>query len=475
MMGSGLLSLPPELSAIVISYLHNKEVKVLRLTCRHLCQTTRLRFDRVFLSPNPTNISVFRAVASHEFFRHGVTEIIYDDARLFMHDSGEFDREEGCPAWFAKECRGNIFRLCNFGALHQRPQDHLARIEQFAAQPPLKICWQHYQNLIHQQAEAVLSNSDRDTLVYGLKRFPRLRRVTVTVAAHGSFYAPLYPTPMIRTFPRGFNYPLPRGLPVSNDHGCPHFGRPCEKKKTENWRGYWLVTRVLAEQARNHSVTELIIDVNGISTGLPSAIFEAPCEEYEHLRQILQQPGFTRLDLPLSVDGQEYPPIHEHSWSYFRGTYLRHALEDAKDLASLNLWTDVCGGSRKHLMPMSIIFPVQSWTKLRHFGITGFPVDQADMIAFLALLPKTIRSVKLGLLRFVDYGGNWTGLLTDMRDQLGWRERDDASRPRVILELAPSPLMVGMGVQVLEEAVDDFLYGSGPNPIDWRYPDGTIF
>ncbi|KAJ3496050.1 hypothetical protein NLG97_g2953 [Lecanicillium saksenae] len=36
----------------------------------------------VFLSPNATNLKVFRAVANHPTFRHDVREIVYDDARL---------------------------------------------------------------------------------------------------------------------------------------------------------------------------------------------------------------------------------------------------------------------------------------------------------------------------------------------------------------------------------------------------------
>jgi hypothetical protein len=34
---------------------------------------------------------------------------------------------------------------------------------------------------------------------------PALKRVTITPSAHGHLFTPLYPTPIIRAFPKGFN------------------------------------------------------------------------------------------------------------------------------------------------------------------------------------------------------------------------------------------------------------------------------
>lgn len=43
---------------------------------------------------------------------------------------------------------------------------------------------------------------DSNVFRYGLQRFPSLKRITITPAAHGWLYTPLYQTPMIRAFPR---------------------------------------------------------------------------------------------------------------------------------------------------------------------------------------------------------------------------------------------------------------------------------
>lgn len=56
--------------------------------------------------------------------------------------------------------------------------------------------------------------SDVDALIYGLKRFPALRRMTITPAAHGWIFAPLYETPMIRALLKGLNYPILCGWPT---------------------------------------------------------------------------------------------------------------------------------------------------------------------------------------------------------------------------------------------------------------------
>ncbi|KAL2821458.1 hypothetical protein BDW59DRAFT_150116 [Aspergillus cavernicola] len=67
-MGS-LLHLPTEIITLICNYLPNGSIKALRLTCEEACNTARLRLNRVFLSANPLNISVFRAIADSEIFR----------------------------------------------------------------------------------------------------------------------------------------------------------------------------------------------------------------------------------------------------------------------------------------------------------------------------------------------------------------------------------------------------------------------
>lgn len=79
------------------------------------------------------------------------------------------------------------------------------------AQMPLEACWKYYRQLWDDQTSVIGSEDDEKAFIHGLERFSQLKRVTVTPAAHGWLFAPPYETPMIRAFPHGFKYPIPRG------------------------------------------------------------------------------------------------------------------------------------------------------------------------------------------------------------------------------------------------------------------------
>jgi hypothetical protein len=79
---TSLPGLPFELWQSIASHLSNADIKSCRLACSQSNNAALLRIDRVFLSANPLNVKVLRGRVSHAKFRHGVTEIIWDEARL---------------------------------------------------------------------------------------------------------------------------------------------------------------------------------------------------------------------------------------------------------------------------------------------------------------------------------------------------------------------------------------------------------
>lgn len=106
---AALTGLPSELlSAIAVELPTNRDVKNLRLTCKRLGEAAlaNLKLSRVFLSAHPVTINVLRKIADHDYFRHKVTELIWDDARFvkrgdnldFHEDSVELDEYEGKSA-----------------------------------------------------------------------------------------------------------------------------------------------------------------------------------------------------------------------------------------------------------------------------------------------------------------------------------------------------------------------------------------
>ncbi|KAL3704131.1 hypothetical protein TMatcc_009821 [Talaromyces marneffei ATCC 18224] len=158
-----LTLLPVELLDLILSYLPNRDIKSLRLTCLTLSRLAQLRLNRVFLSANPLNIKVLREIADHETFRHNVVEIIWDDARLIEHAPERvlelLDGEnwaqwgddpnsyEGIPWWFEESYEENV--------KNRRSQETFQE-----ADPSIHVSWEFYQQLIQQQKTVLESDDD---------------------------------------------------------------------------------------------------------------------------------------------------------------------------------------------------------------------------------------------------------------------------------------------------------------------------
>ncbi|KAL0930332.1 uncharacterized protein CTRU02_214407 [Colletotrichum truncatum] len=97
-----------------------------------------------------------------------------------------------------------------------------------------------------------------------------------------------------------------------------------------------------------------------------------------------------------------------------------------------------------HFIPLQSIFP-------------------RDLLDLLALLPSTLRSVELSFLWFMKNSGHYRDLLVDMRNTLGWREREVNLRPRVMIRDDSGARMAGRGV-CIDNEVCELLYGNGENP-----------
>ncbi|TGJ86687.1 hypothetical protein E0Z10_g2121 [Xylaria hypoxylon] len=337
-----LTHLPAELLISIISYLANRDIKNLRLT-------------NAFFP-------VFLAIADDETFRKGITEIVWDDALLTLNPDVDSD-------WDIESYDEEDTGLSDVGIKRRKGRnvntpEHTMRSQQVSAL--LHYSWMYYQVLLQRQEDVITSGADVGALRYGLHRFPALKRITISPAAYGWLYTPLYETPMIRAFPRGFNYHIPRGWPCVEDGDPPPIARPWEDDVSGNkWRGFRLVTREMVKQKR--MISGLLIDAHYLNTGLNCRIFDLPCDDYDNFSTIIQQPGFTRLQLELLVGGQEY-----EGWPSFRNGLLRQALCKAMDLEHMTFWTDIvsdpdassqlgAGGSMAHHIPLRSIFPTDKW------------------------------------------------------------------------------------------------------------------
>lgn len=468
---STLTYIPVEVLEFVISYLPNRDIKSLRLTCRTMSERARLRIKRVFLSPNPRNIEVLRAIAGHEMYRRYIIEIIWDDVQLV--DKIEPTRNWSHLAlghWFTEICEWNI-------------QERVVRRNE---EPNLSIkeSWEYYQQLVQQQKDVIASGADIEAFNYALKRFPALKRIIITPAAHGILDKPLYETPMIRAFPPGFNYPILHddircqwfdysNLPIwpLPDHtGVPPYLLPWDEQERLRWRGFCIIIRELAKRS-DHRVSELIIEPHGLETGLNCRIFDKPCEEYNNLITLFRRPGFTRIDLCLAGYGQYN---EDQEWSSFRSGYLKRALsQTSSDLTHFSLRTQIDYERIQELdvhwtmqftrywIPLQTFLPIEKWPKLRHFGLSGFLVRVDNLLSVLKALPRTLRSVELSALKFTGEWDCWYGLFEDMRETLAWHERPIDERPLLKVRV---PRPGGYGWSCLDREAAEFFYGQGENP-----------
>ncbi|KAI7759178.1 hypothetical protein LZL87_013596 [Fusarium oxysporum] len=483
-----LTQLPQELQNGIFAHLGCRDIKNLRATCTALASALPLHFNRVFISANSLNLQVFNAIASHETYRHQVSEIIWDDARLYTGPELEQERQQyeleysdpndvaaadGCPLWFVK----GRYDYGHPGYIY--PEPHIG----------IEESWAYYKPLLKDQRQVLSSNADIKAFKFGLKRFPSLKRITITPATHGSSWEPLYKTPMIREFPPGFDYPLPEAWPsfddekpidalpwVSENDDSPYqyiYGEECTAEVYRNrWRGFRLVIRALAEYT-DHHITELVIGGNEIQSGLNCRIFDQRSIEYDDLVALLKRPGFRYLDLHLFAG-----LIEDGDWSSYKTGLLHDALAEAKGIEHLCLRasTEISEGApqqlvpevEEHVIPLRTIFPVDNWSRLQHFGISHMLADLDDLIDLLAALPPTLRSVDLIQVALGAPEHGYGELIRAMRDVLDWRSRPVEERPKVHLVISASHDEVqgdGKFVEV-DDVVYSYLYGSGNNPFE---------
>ncbi|RGP76870.1 hypothetical protein FLONG3_4953 [Fusarium longipes] len=490
----GLLQLPTELYNGILAHLDKDSLDSLRATCSTLKRVIPFSINRVFVSANSLNIKVFREIADSETYRHDITEIIWDDARLstgpedqvernrFWYSGGPDDimTENGCPLWFQA-------RRLDSEEPGWNDQNTIPTFDSL----DLEESWDYYKDLLEDQRKILESNDDIKAFKYGLKQFPNLKRVTVTPSAHGRIGQPMFRTPMIRDFPHGLDYPLPKEWPCTTfeepidehpwmpdeaipipDQECYWMYRCNPEEYRAKWRGFRVVTRALVECGKDHNVTELMIGGTEIGTGVNCRVFDQRCQEYDDLVTLLQRPGFRRLDLDLFTGMNEH-----HNWVSYRSGLLRDALAQAKDLEhiSLRTTTDIAGqidsdNFWEFSFPLRTIFPVENWPNLQHFGMCNMFVRQDDLMSILVALPNSLRSVELSRLTWASLDDGYGRLLEEMRTRLDWRLRPVEKRPRVRMSISTDGVLLEFGHYIeIDDMVHSFLYSDGHNPFPRHY------
>ena len=308
---------------------------------------------------------------------------------------------------------------------------------------------------------------------YAISRFPHLRRIILTPAAHGFLFMPLYRTPLIRQLPYGLNYPIPRGWPTSDlVEPAPEAPLWHSERVKNMWRGFCIITWVLA-QNESHSVSEFLLDVNYLDTGLTNHIFDDRShQEYKDLVKVMSRPGFRRLDLSILAGDAE----NGENWTASTHENIRHALGCA-ELEHFSLRTNASrvhsgqGEQLNSFIPLRRLLPIEAWPRLCHFGISGIVIDVDDTIEVLKGLPTTLRTVEINFLLFKEGGGgSYKELLEKIRDKLPWADWE--IRPTLILKThSVIGVAPGMTTWFSKEATR-FIYGEQGHLFAQRHNKG---
>ncbi|KAI0190611.1 hypothetical protein F4808DRAFT_444478 [Astrocystis sublimbata] len=475
-----LTRLPGEIHGLIRRYLSNRDVKNLRLTAKFFHRIAHLRIDRVFISANPLNIAVFEAIAQHDVYRAQVTEIVWDDALLpanrreyhnldedeeetvYWHEpidrelgTNESDEEDDTwPRWFRKACEESLMVRYHWESVNHKRPDIPERERQFAALLPLGESWEYYQDLLRQQQGVLESGGHIRALEAAIDRFPSLRKIIITDATHGRLFTPLYDTPMIRSFPRGFNYPLPgRASSEVTQPACVPWD-----ETGRAWQGFRVMMDLLAQNRDAGRVTELQVNAFPLRGGLNYRLFEEPCETLTNFQTVLRQDDFESLHLDLQVDADD------DQIEVFNGGLLRQTLACAaggKGLKRLALATNNDGPPWSMLPYPSLqtLLDPSNLQRLEHLSLSRIPFRDQDLVALLAALPHSIRTIHLADLTFIE--GTYSSLLLLVRDTLDWQSRNPRPHLTIINEnhlYVPGPMIW------IEKEIDRFIYESGINP-----------
>ncbi|KAF4441427.1 hypothetical protein FACUT_2735 [Fusarium acutatum] len=463
-----------ELLNQVIYTLPNADIKNLRLTCSYLGNISLPRFNRVFISANPRDIEVFTLIANHDIFRFKVTEIIYDDSRFdhSLRRRYEEIREDygdtTIPRYWFRSAYNSIVESIDAEEGEYQYMPHVK--EAFKTRCTLYGSYEVHSKLKSQQDEVLASGRDADALRYGLSRFPNLKRVTLSPAAHGILGRPLYPTPTIRSFPEGLIYPLERSWPKPDPHE-EHPLTPWDETAKQEWRGFCVLTKEIAQHIRENpmfGLSEFILESRQLWKGISCRIFDNPVsEEYRDLVTILSHPSLRRLELSLACGTESW-----QNWPSFRSGLLFGALIKAKNLQDLRFDTGILHASRQwhnfvqdpqNGMPLQSIFPLKQWPNLRRFALSRSFIKQRDLMAFISTLPELLESLELSFLSFFPREGTYRDLLQDMRCNLGWRERPPSNQPKLMVLVENELRKDGAAIDVSRAAMD-YVYHHGENP-----------
>ncbi|KAK4500387.1 hypothetical protein PRZ48_008576 [Zasmidium cellare] len=468
-----MLQLPDDLLAYISSFLSNKEKRSLRLANRRLSLFFPLRIPRVFISPSYKDIEVFKAIAAHPIYRKQIKEIVWDDAKFEKFEPND-EEDDLLPEERAKNRidfenarQQNLMfvtggedafvkaRAYGYDSLTAEPLSTAPVLDE--KYMSLDESFNLYNRLYEEQETIIQERLDVQAFKECLTAFTELQRVTITSEAYRpNIIAPCYPTPLIRSFSLGFNYPGPwPWMPETMDETLSDI--TWSEMKT-HWHGVVIALEALAQCER--LIPEFVIDTHYEQLGIPYQLFDGPSEDLNNLETLLEK-GLRRLDLSINTFSNfQNPGLRQLPRGLFKSVLAKATCLEHFSLHTSSgeheAWRSyrMMNGVMKALSAV----PLESWPSLKHITLSCVPVIYCDLVEFLRRLPQGIRSVELINVGFVD--GTYKELLEKCKNELHWTARN----PKLTIAHQEGGALDSRKLWV-EEDIANFFRGQ-PNPFD---------
>ena len=407
--------LPVELLAIIAQDLSKLDLKRLRLASKHLASNVDLRIDRLYVSPNRTNLECLRKILEHPRHRFRVVEIVWDDAQLdgypdfesFRHAiaQDEYDRRKEIEGMLAP-AQGDIERngmesgpfedediFDDDGRLTEVTKGELLRrgdqasrdmIARYSVTMSVEDSYEIYQRLYEEEQEIMKHKVDAASLQHALAQCPNLERVTLTSEAWRPWnFEPAYSTPFHRSLPPGFKKPSvwpwhglrPHATPLTDrEHPTSKLIPNAHDSLPPAYRGYTILLSALISMSTPTKITELIIYPCNEPIGIGHQLFATPNADLTNTLILARTIPLTRLQLSLNSN-QAYLDRH------FTSGLLRATLEGMTCLQHLdfapNCWPrrGDAANIRESQFQMLRTFPAELLRRLKTFALRNAAVS----------------------------------------------------------------------------------------------------
>ncbi len=402
------MNLPSELLLQSFQDLNKTDLKNARLVCKLWsgCASESL-FAKIFISPHKLNVQVFFYVAEDPILSRCVKELEYDAVHfspdttkseyfemLWSHSTANFSITEA-------DLKHPDPEICRFMGYVQASQDHWPNTHAVNASARMQcsdsvFVQEGYRKWMDQAASEKKWSEGiglLSSLVHGLRRFSRLRTVTLNGEWSSRDNISRQGSPLARSWHRFHARPrhwdFGPGMPLKQSSAC---------------KDFWTLAFALSE-AKKTGIRTL-----SIRSRLPPIAFCVPSGGKQgHLDYVVA--AYCRLEfLDLWFAGCSQPMIE--SYGNLHG--LQCLLESMTVLKQLELNLPYDVNDPKVFFPYTMIFPGNGhWPQLTTFTVRNLAIGTKDLATLLITKMPNLRHLSFGAIRLLD--GSWEGIVEYLR------------------------------------------------------------